>query len=158
MQQTTSFTTDHDGVTWSGEEAPGTTEMDHPLQRLRKVMERYPRLPATQKLVLVTLATFADQLGVAWPARKRLIQLTGLKERSIRMAVRALERASIVTTIMPRPGRAITYTRPGMDATCVPDSVCVYLVWPTVNRRLDPVARQLAMSWHHAQQRACTTE
>lgn len=146
------------GTSGIGEETPGMSEWDHPLQRIRTLMEMHPQLSPTQKLVLVTLASFADALGVAWPARARVMCLTGLKERSIRSAVRALEKASIVSTFLPSPGREISYRRTDKFHAHVPDTVCVYVVWPVVSQSRRPIVHDLAASWIRAQPRRCATK
>jgi hypothetical protein len=144
---THSLISDNAGDTLTEKDEIGMSEYDHPLQRIRKLMEKYPQLSSTKKIVLVTLSTFADRLGMAWPARKRLIMLTGLKERSLRYAVRDLEAASIISTILPYEGRAFSYHHPDGPVYGVPDGVCIYFVWPFIHCHAVPVARALARPW-----------
>ena len=48
-------------------------------------------LPPTPKFVLVALAERADEAGVCWPSMSQLAEITGLAERTLQMALRALE-------------------------------------------------------------------
>ena len=123
----------------------------HPFRRLRSILERHPRLTSTQRLVLLALSMYADEYGIAWPARARLHTLTGLKSRALRYAVRALEKACLVSVLLPREGRRFAYASPSRPAITVPDRACVYFVWPMVPKRFDHAARTLAMSYLRAQ-------
>lgn len=50
----------------------------------------------TQKLVLIALAWHSDDGGSCWPSQARLARLSGLSERSIRRAARALEQQNLI--------------------------------------------------------------
>lgn len=143
---------DQRGQTWTGQEADGAGEDEHPLRRMRTILERHAHLSSTQRITLMAIAFFVDQRGVAWPARARLERITGLSERSLRSAVRALERTSVVTTILPWQDRRMVYQRTDGVDIAVPDGVCVYFVWAMAVRRLDAEARRLAIKWDHIQQ------
>ncbi|HEV2344341.1 MAG TPA: helix-turn-helix domain-containing protein [Actinocrinis sp.] len=65
--------------------------------------------PASLKLVLLTLATYANDHWAAWPSRKRLAADTELSDDSIKRAVHALEDRGLLQVI---PWQATT----GADA------------------------------------------
>jgi len=54
-------------------------------------------LPTTPRFVLLTLAKHADANGAAFPAVSRLCELTGLKERAVREALRLIEVSGHIT-------------------------------------------------------------
>lgn len=140
-----------EGVRWVGELAPGLTGQDHPFKRLRTVLERHPALSSTQRLVLLTLVAFSDELGIAWPARGRLETLTRLKPRTLRYAMRALEKCHLLSILMPRQDRKFSY-KSQRRTVVVPDQVCVYFVWPIVDRAVEHQVRPFAMRYLEAQQ------
>jgi len=51
----------------------------------------------TTKLVLLLLANYADEFGVAWPSVRRIGNESGLSERAIRNAIHALMDAGLLT-------------------------------------------------------------
>ena len=51
---------------------------------------------ATRKLVLLTIADYADEDGVAWPAQKTIARESELADRSIRRALADLEKANLL--------------------------------------------------------------
>jgi hypothetical protein len=51
----------------------------------------------TTKLVLLLLANYADEFGVAWPSVRRIGNESGLSERAIRNAIHALMDAELLT-------------------------------------------------------------
>ena len=50
----------------------------------------------TQKLVLLALADWANDEGLCWPSIDRLCQKSGLKRRSVQMAIHAMEEQGIL--------------------------------------------------------------
>jgi hypothetical protein len=50
----------------------------------------------TQKLVLLALADWANDEGLCWPSIERLCQKSGLKRRSVQMAIHAMEEQQIL--------------------------------------------------------------
>lgn len=50
----------------------------------------------TQKLVLLALADWANDEGLCWPSIDRLCQKSGLKRRSVQMAIHAMEELGIL--------------------------------------------------------------
>ena len=79
-------------------------------------------LPLTRRLVLLTLATFADREGRCFPRIKTLARVTGLKARAVQAALRDLEAHGLIRT---RPGRRKDSGRRGAN---------VYTMTPTVDR------------------------
>jgi hypothetical protein len=64
----------------------------------------------SQKAVLLALAHHANEYsGQCWPGIKRLALFTGLGERTVQVALRALEDAGLVAT-RPRPNATSVYT------------------------------------------------
>lgn len=130
---------------WTKAEAPGMKGPSHPFKRLRVMLERHDRLSSTQRLVLLTLVAFVDEYGVAWPARGRLETLTGLAPRTLRYAVRALEKNCIISIILPRDGRNIHYSTKSRGTLKVPDFVCMYFLWPLVPVSQENYLRRLVL-------------
>lgn len=63
----------------------------------------------TQKLVLLGLANYADAQGRCWPSVGRLVERTGLSERAVQMALRAIRTRGLATAQV-RTGIRTTYT------------------------------------------------
>jgi DNA-binding MarR family transcriptional regulator len=53
-------------------------------------------LPATQKLVMLALADWANDEGLCWPSIARIAVKSSLKERAVQMAIRQLEDAGFI--------------------------------------------------------------
>lgn len=66
------------------------------------------QLPATEKLVLLCLADFADDDGVCWPSVETLIERTGLSDRCVREQLKRLEAAGLIERDR-RVGQSATY-------------------------------------------------
>lgn len=58
------------------------------------------RLSSSQKFVLVALANYADEDGSCFPSIRLLARMTGLKDRAVQYAIRALEECGYLTTEM----------------------------------------------------------
>lgn len=72
------------------------------VELLRKV--RRLQMAASVKAVLVSLADQADDTGKCWPSVARLVEYTCLSERTVRNALRELERVGLLGTrrnVMP---------------------------------------------------------
>lgn len=52
---------------------------------------------ATRKLVLLAIADYADDRGIAWPSQMTLAAETEMSDRSIRTALRDLERINLIS-------------------------------------------------------------
>jgi hypothetical protein len=53
-------------------------------------------LPATEKLVLLCLADFADDAGVCWPSVETIVERTGLSDRCVREQLKRLELSGFI--------------------------------------------------------------
>lgn len=78
---------------------------------------RNRELPIAAKGLFVTLASYADQTGTAWPSQARLAADTGQSEATVKRQLDALRKAGLVTWEVRRTrvGRQRFYTvwRPG---------------------------------------------
>lgn len=54
------------------------------------------QLPATEKLVLLCLADFADDDGLCWPSVETMVGRTGLSDRCVREQLKRLEAAGLI--------------------------------------------------------------
>jgi hypothetical protein len=65
-------------------------------------------MPATQKLVLVSLADHANDAGSCFPSIQRLCEHTGLSDRAIQKSIKWLESVGVLRRCA-KPGRASDY-------------------------------------------------
>lgn len=61
------------------------------------------------KVVLIVLADHADDTGECWPSMTRMTLFTGLGERTVRNAIRDLEKLTIISTAPSRGRSTNTY-------------------------------------------------
>jgi len=59
-----------------------------------------PTIPATEKMVLLSLADHADDEGNCYPSIARLVERTGLKERAVQNAISRLKEGGFLTVEM----------------------------------------------------------
>jgi Helix-turn-helix domain len=64
-------------------------------------------IPPTRKLVLLALARRAGDEGRAWPSIPRLCRDTGLSDRAVRYALKALAETELLT-VHRAPGRGLS--------------------------------------------------
>ncbi len=55
-------------------------------------------IPATDKLVLLALAHYANDTGQCWPSLDKLGQETGLHPKSVSRCIRRLKKAKLIET------------------------------------------------------------
>ncbi len=58
---------------------------------------RRVNVPPTQKLVLLTLADFADDDGICWPSGRRIAEETGLSDRCIRYSMSEFRKHGLIS-------------------------------------------------------------
>lgn len=82
---------------------PSTPTAMHPRADLRALLARLGAMgvPPTPRAVAVALWTHADPCGRCWPSQVTLARLTGRCERTVRDAVKILERVGVLLRDVP---------------------------------------------------------
>lgn len=80
-------------------------------------------IPATQKIVLISLADQANDSGVCWPALSTLMRRTGLSERAIQNAFKWLEQCGVLS-IKRATGKSNMFTISPTGFTANPRTTC----------------------------------
>lgn len=79
-------------------------------QKLMQIIMRTSiKLTAIEKLVLLALANFTNEFGLAYPTRKQICECTGLSESSVSRALTMSEKRGIILRSKGHRGRATTY-------------------------------------------------
>lgn len=83
--------------------------MRYHLKLMELIIRSRAMLSANEKLVLIAIANFTDQFGLAYPTLEQIEQCTSLSRSTIIRVINACDKRGLIIRARGRTGRATTY-------------------------------------------------